>query len=192
MAYLKEIRWHGRGGQGAKTAATLMGEIAISEGKYGQGFPEYGPERMGAPIKGFTRISDVPIMQHCSIEHPDIVVVLDPSLLDSVDVCENLKDDAVIIVNTTESGDSIMKKLSHQNVKLFLVHATEIAMSEIGRPIPNTPMMGALIKATDILKLETVKKDLAKKFGKKFSQKIIDANINAVNRAYEEVTTYGN
>lgn len=192
MAYLKEIRWHGRGGQGAKTAATLMGEVAIAEGKFGQGFPEYGPERMGAPIKGFTRISDESINQHCAIEHPDVVVVLDPTLLDSVDVCENVKDGAVVIVNTNQDGKAVMDKLSCSDIKLFLVNATQIAMDEIGRPIPNTPMMGALVKATGVLQLETVNKDLAKKFGKKFAQKIIDGNLNAVKRAYEEVTEYEN
>ena len=192
MAYLKEIRWHGRGGQGAKTAATLMGEVAIAEGKYGQGFPEYGPERMGAPIRGFTRISDEPINQHCAIEHPDVVVVLDPTLLDTVDVCENVKDGGVVIINTNQDGKIIMDKLSKKDINLYLVNATQIALEEIGRPIPNTPMIGAFVKATEILQLITVNKDLEKKFGKKFSQKIIDGNLNAVQRAYEEVTKYEN
>lgn len=192
MAYMKEIRWHGRGGQGAKTAATLMGEIALEEGKYGQGFPEYGPERMGAPIRGYTRISDHPIRQHCAIENPDIVVVLDATLLDTVDVAENLRDNGIIVVNTNLDGAKIMKKLSKQDVQLYVINATQIALDTIGRPIPNTPMMGALVKAEPMVNLDTVKKDLAKKFGKKFSQKIIDANLDAVQRAYEEVTKYEN
>jgi len=192
MAYLKEIRWHGRGGQGAKTAATLMGQVAIAEGKFGQGFPEYGPERMGAPIKGFTRISDEQINQHCAIEHPDVVVVLDQTLLETVDVCENAKKGAVVIINTNQDGKAVMDQLSSSDVRLFLVNATQIAMDEIGRPIPNTPMIGALVKATGVLELETVNKDLVKKFGKKFSQKIIDGNLKAVKRAYEEVTEYEN
>jgi pyruvate ferredoxin oxidoreductase gamma subunit len=190
MAYLKEIRWHGRGGQGAKTAATLIGQVAIDEGKFGQGFPEYGPERMGAPIRGFTRISEEPINQHCAIEYPDIIVVLDATLLDTVDVCENVKENGTVIVNTNEDGGSIKDKLSCKNVNLFLINATQIALDEIGRPIPNTPMMGALVKATEILELKTVNKSLEKKFGKKFSQKVIDGNLNAVKRAYEEVIKY--
>ncbi|MFH1707360.1 MAG: 2-oxoacid:acceptor oxidoreductase family protein [Planctomycetota bacterium] len=192
MATMTEIRWHGRGGQGAKTAATLVGEIAIEEGKYGQGFPEYGPERMGAPIRGFTRISDAPINQHCAIAHPDIVVILDPTLLEPVDVCENLKDNGIVIVNTHLDAAAIRPKLSKKNIRLFLVNATQIAMDTIGRPIPNTPMMGALIKAAGILKLETVEKDMIKKFSKKFSQKIVDANVTAVRRAFEEVKQYAN
>jgi pyruvate ferredoxin oxidoreductase gamma subunit len=187
MAYLKEIRWHGRGGQGAKTAATLTGQIALHEDKFGQGFPEYGPERMGAPIRGYTRISDEPIKQHCAIEHPDIVVVLDDTLLDSVDVCENVKEGAMLVVNTKKDGAEVKERLSNKSVDLYTLNATQIALDEIGRPIPNTPMMGALVKASGILKLETVKEDLAVKFGKKFSQKIIDANLRAVERAYEEV-----
>lgn len=192
MAYLKEIRWHGRGGQGCKTAATLMGEIAIAEGKYGQGFPEYGPERMGAPIKGFTRIADAPINQHCAVESPDIVAVLDPTLLDTVDVCENIKEGGTIIINSNVDGAKIMAKLSNKNVELYLVNATQIAVEEIGRPIPNTPMMGALVMATGIVQLETVKKKLAKKFGKKFSEKIVEANLQAIDRAYKEVKKYEN
>jgi len=192
MAFLKEIRWHGRGGQGAKTAATLMGEVAIAEGKYGQGFPEYGPERMGAPMRGFTRISDVPINQHCAVEHPDIVVVLDHTLLDTVDVCENVKEGAAVIVNTNLDGKTVMGKLSRKDVELYLVNATQIALDEIGRPIPNTPMMGALVKATGVLNLETVKEDISKKFGKKFSQRVIEGNLKAVQRAYEEVVKYEN
>jgi pyruvate ferredoxin oxidoreductase gamma subunit len=192
MATMTEIRWHGRGGQGAKTAATLVGEIAIEEGKYGQGFPEYGPERMGAPIRGFTRISDAPINQHCAIAHPDIVVVLDATLLDSVDVCENLKEGGLVIINTHQDEKIVRPKLSKKNIKLYLLNATQIALDTIGRPIPNTPMMGALIKAAPILKLETVEKDMIKKFSKKFSQKIVDANVNAVRRAFEEVKLYAN
>ena len=156
MAYLKEIRWHGRGGQGAKTAATLIGQIALHEGKYGQGFPEYGPERMGAPIRGYTRISEAPITQHCAIEHPDIVMVLDATLMDTVDVCENIKEGGVVIINTNMAIPDVRAKLSNDSVEVWTVDATQIALDEIGRPIPNTPMMGALIKATEILQLKTV------------------------------------
>lgn len=192
MAYLKEIRWHGRGGQGCKTAATLIAEIAIEEGQYGQGFPEYGPERMGAPVKGFTRIADAPINQHCAVESPDIVVVLDPTLLDTVDVCENIKEGGTVIINSNVDGAEIIKKLSNKNVDLYLVNATQISLEEIGRPIPNTPMMGALVKATGIVQIEAVKKDLTRKFRKKFSEKIVEGNLKAIDRAYEEVKKYEN
>lgn len=186
---LLEIRWHARGGQGAKTAATLLASVAIEEGKYGQGFPDYGPERMGAPIRGYTRLSTKPIRIHSAIYHPDVVVVLDPTLLDAVDVCEGLKDGGSVIVNTDESPEEIRNKLglAKEKAKVYTVDATRISIEEIGRPIPNTPMMGALVKVTGAIKLETVFRDIKKKFGKKFGEKIVQGNLNAIKRAYEEV-----
>jgi len=186
---LTEIRWHARGGQGAKTAATLIAEVALEEGKYGQGFPDYGPERMGAPIRGYTRISGDPIRVHSAIYSPNVVVVLDPTLLDVVDVCEGIADDGIVIINTNQSPDDVRGKLSKKEVQVFTIDASRISMEEIGRDIPNTPMIGALVRATGLLKLETIYNDLRKKFGKKFSEKIIQGNIDAIKRAHEEVTS---
>jgi len=182
-----EIRWHGRGGQGAKTAATLVAMVAMEEGKYSQGFPEYGPERMGAPVKGYTRISEGRINVHCGINRPDVVVVLDATLLDTVDVCEGLKEDGVVIVNTPLKAQEIRDDLSAKDARIVTVDATRIALDEIGRPIPNTPMMGALVKVTSVLSLETLVEDLKKKFGKKFAEKVVQGNVRAVQRAYQEV-----
>ncbi len=187
MANMVEVRWHGRGGQGAKTAATLLAEAALTEDKYSQGFPEYGPEREGAPMRGFTRISDAPIRVHCTIDNPNAVVVLDETLLDGVDVCAGLMPEGVVVVNTARQPDEIRKKLSVKKARLYTINATQIALDEIGRPIPNTPMLGALIKATHMLKLETIFEDVKHKLGKKFTKQIVDGNINAVKRAYEEV-----
>ena len=182
-----EIRWHGRGGQGAKTAAQLVAQVALEEGRYSQGFPEYGPERMGAPIRGYTRISDQPITLHCAIGSPDVVVVLDPTLLETVDVADGVPADGAILVNTPMSPAELRAKTGIEGRKLYTVDATQIAIDEIGRPIPNTPMIGALIKATAAVSLETVEHDVEKKFMKKFGHKVVQGNINSVNRAYEEV-----
>jgi len=182
-----EIRWHGRGGQGAKTAAALVAEVALAEGKYSQGFPEYGPERMGAPIRGYTRIADRPIRVHSAIYYPDAVVVLDETIMDTVDVAENLSDDGVVIVNTKRSPDEIKAKLSHQGAGVYLLDASAIALDEIGRNIPNTPMIGALVKASERVKIETVLKDTEHKLSKKFPEKVVQGNLAAVKRGFEEV-----
>jgi pyruvate ferredoxin oxidoreductase gamma subunit len=184
---LTEIRWHGRGGQGAKTAATLVAEVALNEGKYSQGFPEYGPERMGAPIRGFTRISSEPIRLHCPIEQPDVVVVLDATLLDTQDLTEGLSKGGAIIVNTPEPPAAIRQRIGSTPAKLYTVNATQIAIETIGRPIPNTPMIGALIRVGGFLQLETVYHDIKKKFLKKLGERGVSGNIEAVRRAYEEV-----
>ncbi len=186
MAKLTEIRWHGRGGQGAKTAATLLAEAAMHEGKYSQGFPEYGPERMGAPMCGYTRISDEPIRVHCAVYNPRIVVVLDDSLLDAVDVTDGLDPDGALVVNTLMSPDDVRKKTGFGGM-IGTINATQISIDELGRPIPNTVMMGALLRATGVLKIDTILKDIEKKFGKKFAEKLVQGNINAIKRAFEEV-----
>ncbi len=186
MAQLTEIRWHGRGGQGAKTAATLLAEAALHEDKYSQGFPEYGPERMGAPMCGYTRISDEEIRLHCAIYTPNIVVILDETLLDSVDVTAGLVEGGVILVNSLDGPDTIRKRVGFGG-KIATIDATRISIDELGRPIPNTVMIGALLKATGILHLATVIKDIEKKFSKKFRERIVQGNIRAINRAFEEV-----
>lgn len=184
-----EIRWHGRGGQGAKTAALLFADAALSEGKNIQAFPEYGPERMGAPVQSFNRISDDPITLHCAISDPQYVVVLDPTLMSSVNVLAGVPDSGKIIVNTGKSPDEIRKELKMTKVKVYTVDASKIAMETIGRDIPNTPMLGAMAAATGLLNFERLMKDLEQKLGKKFASKkeIIAGNLNAVRRAYEEV-----
>lgn len=187
MEKITEIRWHGRGGQGAKTAATLLADVALSEGKFSQGFPEYGPERMGAPMKGYTRIAEVPIRVHCGIYNPDIVVVLDETLFELVDILEGMDDDGKLLVNTPCSPAELRKKYKVEKGKVFTIEATLISIDELGRDMPNTPMMGALAKIAGFPKLETLIKDLDKKFSHKFSREIVESNIRAVKRAYEEV-----
>jgi len=184
-----EIRWHGRGGQGAKTAALLFADAALSEGKYIQAFPEYGPERMGAPVQSFNRISDEPITLHCGISSPKYVVVLDPTLMSSVDVLAGVPDDGMIVINTSKSPEEIKASLKNKKVRTFTVDASKIAMETIGRDIPNTPMLGAMAAATGLLNYERLLKDLEQKLSKKFASKkeIIAGNLNAVKRAYEEV-----
>lgn len=191
-----DIRWHGRGGQGAKTAATFLAEAVMEAGKHSQGFPEYGPERRGAPVRGYTRISDKPIRLHCSVASPDIVIVLDPSLMDSAaaGVTDGTTAETVFLVNTTMTPEQIKKKLGVAGKLFGAVDASGIATEEFGRPIPNTPMVGALIRAREalgkaILDMDTTSKILTKKFGKKFSQQVIDGNLRAVRRAYEELKT---
>lgn len=188
MQQLTEIRWHARAGQGAVTAAKVVAETALSQDLYMQAMPEYGPERMGAPIKAFTRISDQPIEIHNNIENPHVVIVLDESLLDFVDVTEGLRDGGVVIVNTCSPPAQVRKVLAvDDSVKVASVDASGIAIDTIKRDIPNTPIVGALIKASGVVDLEVFKGLLAKNLGKKYGQEMIDANFAAVDRAYEEV-----
>jgi len=181
-----EIRWHGRGGQGAKTAALLLAESALEEGKYIQGFPEYGPERMGAPMRSFTRISEAPITLHSNVRNPDAVVVLDSSLLDTIDVVDGLPEEVVLLINTYQSPQKIRQKLNLKKRKVFTVDASSISLDILGRNLPNTPMLGALIKATDLLGIDTIISAIKHKFEKKFSSRILEGNIQAIRRAYEE------
>lgn len=187
MAQMTEIRWHGRGGQGAKTVAEFLALVALREGKYSQGFPEYGPERSGAPIKGYTRMSDEPIKMHSAVYNPHIVLVLDTSLLDVLDVCEGLLPGGIVIANTSLSPQEMIERHPvMKDKKVWTVDATAIARDEIGRPIPNMPMLGALVKATGAVSLETVQEGIRAEFAAKFSEKILDGNIRAVARAADE------
>jgi len=184
-----EIRWHARGGQGAKTAATLVAEVAMGEGKYTQGFPDYGPERMGAPMRGYTRVSSKPIRIHSAIVSPDAVVVLDETLLATVDVCEHLAADGQLLVNTKKSPAELRARLKLPAAqRVYTLDAEGISIAEIGRAIPNTPMIGALVKATGLASVESFYEDAKKKFGKKFSPQVVEGNIRAIQRAYNEVT----
>lgn len=189
MAKLLEIRWHGRGGQGAKTAAQLLAEAASSVGKYIQGFPEYGPERMGAPVLAFTRISDEPINVHCHVTEPQIVVVLDPTLLGKGDVTAGVPEDGVFLINTDCSPAEMRQVMKLEGRKVYTVNASKIAEETIGRPIPNTPLMGALVKITGIMSLDALLEDTEKKLSKKFAGRpeVVEGNLKAVRRAYEEV-----
>jgi pyruvate ferredoxin oxidoreductase gamma subunit len=182
-----EILWHGRGGQGAKTASTMVAHAALDEGRYSQGFPEYGPERMGAPIRGYTRISPKPICVHCGITNPDAVVVLDSSLLEATDVTQGAGENTLFILNTKLSPAEVRKQLGLKTARVYTVDATGIAIQEIGRPIPNVPVIGALVKATGLVSLESCKRDIKKKFGGKFGSKIVEGNIRSLERAYNEV-----
>lgn len=188
MSKLTEIRWHARAGQGAVTAASLVAETALSQGRYMQAMPEYGPERTGAPIKAFTRVCDDPIDVHNNIINPQIVVVLDETLLALVDVTEGMKEDGTIILNTQLPPAKAREVLGvPDTVKVATVDATGIALATIKRDIPNTPIVGALAAVTGVVPVDAVKDKLVQTFGEKFSQEIIDANLTSVDRAFEEV-----
>jgi pyruvate ferredoxin oxidoreductase gamma subunit len=189
MSQTIEIRWHGRGGQGAKTAALLLGEAAIQEGKFIQAFPEYGPERMGAPVQAFNRISDAPMYLHCGVTNPQVVVVLDPGLMEAVDVTAGLGEDGVLLINTAETPAQIRSRLHWSGKKLYTVDASTIAKETIQRDVPNTPMMGALMRATNLLNFDKMVEDTKHKLEKKFKNRpeVVEGNVNAIRRAYQEV-----
>ncbi|MBU0605488.1 MAG: 2-oxoacid:acceptor oxidoreductase family protein, partial [Candidatus Omnitrophica bacterium] len=172
MRDMIEIRWHGRGGQGAKTAALLLADAALASGKYIQAFPEYGPERMGAPVASFNRISSNPIKLHSGVTDPDIVIVLDPTLMDSVDVTEGMPANGTLLVNIEKSPAEVKSIFGiGAGIKICTVDASNISIETIGRDIPNTPMLGALIKATGILDFKEMMEDMKKKLEKKFKTK---------------------
>ncbi len=190
MAKLTEIRWHARAGQGAVTAAKLVAETALSQGRYMQAMPEYGPERTGAPLKAFTRVCDEPIEVHNNITNPQIVVVLDDTLLDIEDVTAGIEKGGSVILNTTMAPAEARKKLGvGDDITVATVDATGIAMQTIKRNIPNTPMVAAVSKVTGVVPLDSFTEHLKSTFGAKFTQEIIDANLKSVERAYEEVQT---
>jgi len=183
-----EIRWHGRGGQGTVTAAKVLADACLSGGRYVQAFPEYGPERAGAPLRAYNRISENVIRMYCPVLHPQVVAVADATLLDAIDVTYGTKDDSIFIVNTSKDPKEIRKKINAKPTqRVFTIDATRIAVENIGRPLPNASMLGAISKATDIVDMDTLLKNVKKSFGKKFSQKIIDGNLNATKSGYEEV-----
>lgn len=188
MSDLIEIRWHARAGQGAVTASKLLAETALLKGKYIQAMPEYGPERTGAPLRAYSRISDSPIEVHNNIVSPSIVVVLDETLLSIVDVLEGLDSNGLLLLNTTKDADAVRAELDvPDSVRVAVVDATGIARDTIGRDIPNTPTVGALAHVTEVVTVEALKDNLIKNFGKKFSQDVIDANLASVDKAAEEV-----
>jgi pyruvate ferredoxin oxidoreductase gamma subunit len=188
MADTVEIRWHGRGGQGTVTAAKVLADACLSGGRYVQAFPEYGPERSGAPLRAYNRVSSRELRMHCPVLHPQVVSVVDATLLDSINVAEGATEDVVFVVNTSRDPMEIRTKLSAgPGQKVFTVDATKIAMDCIGRALPNSPMLGAVCKITGLVTLEHLLEDVRKSFGKKFSQQIIEGNLEAARRGYEEV-----
>lgn len=181
-----EIRWHGRGGQGAKTASQFLGEAALDTGKHIQSFPEYGPERAGAPMKAFNRISEKPIFMHSSVTNPEIVVVIDPTLVGAIDVTEGLGDDGILLVNTDTSPDKIRKDTGFKKGKVCTVDATKIALDTLGLPMPNMPMLGALLKVNSLVTIDQLSERVKAKFLKKIGEDKTNANIEGIKRAYNE------
>jgi pyruvate ferredoxin oxidoreductase gamma subunit len=181
-----EIRWHGRGGQGVVTANEILAGAALKEGKHIKAFPEFGPERMGAPIRAFARISDRPITVHSQVYYPDFVIVVDSTLIGQIDLVEGLKPTGAVIANYADSPAKL-KEVLHANLSLHTVNATKIAMEEIGRPLANTAMLGALAKISGIVSLESITNELANKFAGKFPKEVTAKNVKAVERAYAEV-----
>lgn len=182
-----EIRWHGRGGQGAKTAALLLADVAFKTGKYVQGFPEYGPERMGAPITAYNRISSKPITVHSNIYEPDYVVVVDESLLDSIDVTKGLNPEGAVIVNSTRSKEEIEKHLHGYTGAVYTVNAKEISIKALGKNYPNSPMLAATVAVSKVMDREAFLTEMKASFQHKFAKKpeVIDGNMMALELAFE-------
>ncbi len=189
MNNLIEIRWHGRGGQGAKTASLLLADAAFNTGKYIQGFPEYGPERMGAPITAYNRISDTPITIHSNIYEPDYVVVVDDTLLESVDVTAGLKEEGAIVINTTKSADYLKKALKGYKGNIYTIDARKVSMEALGKYFPNTPMLAAIVKVSKVMTDEELLSDMESSFKHKFAKKpeVIEGNMKALELALKEV-----
>ena len=189
MADMIEIRWHGRGGQGAKTASLLLADAAFNTGKYVQGFPEYGPERMGAPITAYNRISSERCTVHSNIYEPDYVVVVDASLLSAVDVTRGLKQNGAIIINSDKSPEELRPMLGGYAGKVCTVDAGSISEQELGKNFPNTPMLGAVVKVSGLIPEEDFLEDMKESFGHKFKTKpqVIEGNMKALERSMKEV-----
>ncbi len=184
-----EIRWHGRGGQGAKTASLLLADVAFNTGKYIQGFPEYGPERMGAPLTAYNRIDDEPIRIHSNVYEPNYVVVVDDTLVGPVDVCKGIDPNGAILINSSLEPSVIKEKLKDVNVKIYTIDASKIALETIGANFPNTALLAAIIKVTGLMSKEDLEKNMLDSFKHKFAKKpeVIEPNMEAVRRAYDEV-----
>lgn len=188
---LAEIRWHARGGQGAVTAAKMLAEMALTKGLYFQAFPEYGPERMGAPIQCFNRLSEEPIRTYCGVESPEVVLVVDPTLCDVVDFSAGIPEKGLIIINTSECPATMTEKFRLHGYKVATVDATRISMEELGRSMPNIPMLAAFLKVSGLLGEEEARQFVDTNFGRKFSAKVVAGNIKALQRAFGEVQVNG-
>ncbi|MCW4015757.1 MAG: 2-oxoacid:acceptor oxidoreductase family protein [Candidatus Bathyarchaeota archaeon] len=182
LVVLKEFRWHGRGGQGAWTASELLARAAIHEGKYIQSFPEFGPERMGAPVKAYTRISDEPIRLHCAVYNPNLAIVMDPTLLATVPVTKGLGENGILIVNTPKEPKTLKEELKMTKGTVWTVSATELAMRILGRAITNTAMLGVVARATEIVEMESIKKAVKDRFPEPLAEK----NMGVIKEAYKE------
>ena len=189
MKNLIEIRWHGRGGQGAKTASLLLADAAFNTGKYIQGFPEYGPERMGAPITAYNRISDAPITIHSNIYEPDYVVLVDDTLLTSVPVTAGLKKEGAIVINTTKSPEQLKGLLKGYEGAIYTIDARKISEEALGKYFPNTPMLAAIVKVAGVMTDEELLADMQNSFKHKFAKKpeVIEGNMKALELALQEV-----
>ena len=187
-----EIRWHGRGGQGAKTAALLLADVAFKTGKNVQGFPEYGPERMGAPITAYNRISSDEIRVHSNIYHPDYVVVVDETLLHTVDVTAGLKEQGAIVVNTPKSPQEIAPQLNGYKGKVYTVDARKISVETLGKNFPNSPMLAAIVAVSKVMDKDTFIRDMKNSYQHKFAKKpeVIDGNMKALEVAYDAVIAH--
>lgn len=182
-----EIRWHAHGGQGAMLAVRTLARAAIKQNKFAQGMPEFGPERMGAPIRAYNRVSNQKFSLYCAIVNPHVVVILDSSLIGTVNVTEGLRENGKVLVNTPQSPDKISAQLNLKNGTIHTVDATAISMETMGRPMPNTPILGALVKITGIINLDGLLEDIKHTFSEKFSPKVVEANLKAIKRGYEEI-----
>ena len=192
MKEMVEIRWHGRGGQGAKTAALLLADAAFNTGKYVQGFPEYGPERMGAPITAYNRISSDEIRVHSNIYHPDYVVVVDETLLHTVDVTAGLKEQGAIVVNTPKSPQEIAPQLNGYKGKVYTVDARKISVETLGKNFPNSPMLAAIVAVSKVMDKDTFIREMKNSYQHKFAKKpeVIDGNMKALEVAYDAVIAH--
>lgn len=189
MKDMVEIRWHGRGGQGAKTASLLLADAAFNTGKYVQGFPEYGPERMGAPVTAYNRISTQRCTVHSNIYFPDYVVVVDETLLSAVDVTAGLKEDGAIVINSPKTPDQLRPLLKGYTGKVCSIDAGKISVEELGKNFPNTPMLAAIVKVSGVVDAEEFVKDMEASFHHKFASKpqVIEGNMRCLKRSMQEV-----
>lgn len=189
MKGLTEIRWHGRGGQGAKTAALLLADVCFSTGAEVQGFPEYGPERMGAPITAYNRISEKPIRVHSNIYDPDYVVVVDETLIEDIDVTAGLKEDGAIIINTAKSPEEIRPLLRGYEGRVCTIDARKVSIATLGKYFPNSPMLAATIKVSGLMDIDAFLKEMETSYAHKFATKpeVIKGNMDALKMALEEV-----
>ncbi len=185
-ANLIEIRWHGRARQGVITASEMLAGAALADNKHFFSFPDFGAERAGAPVRAFTRVSDQPIRHHCTIAEPDVVVLLDPTLLGVVDFVSGLKPGGTLLINSTLTPQQVRSKLNIKDARVFTVNATRISMDTIGRNIPNTPMVGALLKAIPVVSKEAAIQEVKNRLGSRVSPKVVEANVEAFHRSYSE------
>ena len=190
MSQTVEIRWHGRGGQGAKTAALLLADVAFKIGKHVQGFPEYGPERMGAPITAYNRISDTAIRVHSNIYDPEYVVVVDETLLESIDVTKGLKKEGAIVINTPKTAEEVLPHLKGYQGRVYTIDARRISVSTLGKYFPNSPMLASIVAISNIMDKDTFLSEMEASYQHKFAKKpeVIEGNMNALKMAFEEVS----